>query len=99
MPRANRRRRDDGPLDLGRVADGMTTTERYAGGLWTVRRLSGRSSTREYLCPGCHQSIEGGRPHVVAWPAEGAGGVGDRRHWHAGCWQRRDARPAGNSYR
>ncbi len=99
MPRANRRRRDEGPLDLGRVSGGITTTEGYAGGLWTVRRVSGASGSRDYLCPGCQQDIRVGTPHVVAWPADGVGGVGDRRHWHSGCWQRRDARPAGNPYR
>ncbi len=98
MPRANRRRRDEAPLDEARLGGGSTTTERYAGGLWTVRRIAG-TSIRDYLCPGCQQEIAGGTPHVVAWPAEGVGGMGDRRHWHTGCWQRRDARPAGNPYR
>ncbi len=99
MPRANRRRRDEEPLDRDRLSGSTTTTERYAGGVWNVRRISGARSTRPYLCPGCQQDIAVGTAHVVAWPAEGAGGVGDRRHWHTGCWQRRDARPAGNPYR
>lgn len=98
MPRANRRRRDDVPLDPARLA-GSTSTERYAGGLWTVRRVTGATATRAYLCPGCQQDVAVGVPHVVVWPADGVGGVADRRHWHAGCWQRRDARPSGNAYR
>lgn len=98
MPRANRRRREDSPLDLTRVGGG-TTSERYVGGLWTVRRVSGATASRSYLCPGCHQDIPVGLPHLVVWPADGVGGMGDRRHWHSGCWQRRDARPAGNAYR
>lgn len=98
MPRANRRRRDAVPLDLGRVG-GQSTTERYGGREWTVRRLSGATSERAYRCPGCQQEVAAGVAHVVAWPADGIGGVEDRRHWHTGCWQRRDARPAGNSYR
>ncbi|MDQ2781857.1 MAG: hypothetical protein M3Y26_04890 [Actinomycetota bacterium] len=97
MPRANRRRRDD-PPDVSRLG-GTTSTTSYAGGLWTVRRLSGAGSTHPYRCPGCQQEIAPGIPHVVVWPADGVGGVGDRRHWHTGCWQRRDARPAGNAYR
>lgn len=96
MPRANRRRREEVPL---RTGGGWTSTERYAGSLWTVRRVTGETATRPYLCPGCQQDIPIGVPHVVAWPADGVGGVGDRRHWHSGCWLRRDARPSGNAYR
>lgn len=95
MPRANRRRRDE-PADVSRVGGG-TAKARYAGHLWTVRSVTG--ATRAYLCPGCQQGIEPGVPHVVVWPAEGVGGLGDRRHWHTGCWQRRDARPAGSAFR
>ena len=97
MPRANRRRHEHRPLAAGGL--GETTTERYAGSLWTVRRVSGARATRTYLCPGCQQEVAVGTPHVVAWPAEGVGGLGDRRHGHTGCWTRRDARPAGNAYR
>jgi hypothetical protein len=97
VPRANRRRRDE-PADVTRLGGG-TATARYAGHLWTVRSVTGATATRPYLCPGCQQSIEPGVPHVVVWPAEGVGGVGDRRHWHTGCWQRRDARPAGSAFR
>ena len=77
MPRANRRRRDEAPIDLARVSGGSTSTDRYAGGLWTVRRVSGATASRDYLCPGCHQDIAIGTPHVVAWPAEGVGGDDD----------------------
>ena len=69
MPRANRRRDDHRPLAAGGF--GETTTERYAGSLWTVRRVSGARATRTYLCPGCQQEIAVGTPHVVAWPADG----------------------------
>ncbi len=99
MPRANRRRRDEPSLDRARLGGAVTSAERYAGGLWTVRRVTGATASRPYLCPGCQQDIIVGIPHVVAWPAEGVGGVGDRRHWHSGCWQRRDARPPGSAYR
>lgn len=99
MPRANRRRRDEARLDPTRLSAVGTSTARYAGTQWTVRRVSGMAASRPYLCPGCHQDVAVGVPHVVVWPAEGVGGVGDRRHWHSGCWERRDARPAGNAYR
>ena len=60
-PRANRRRRDDVPLAFGRLA-GSTTTETYAGQRWAVRRLTGASSDRTYLCPGCQHGIPPGTP-------------------------------------
>jgi hypothetical protein len=87
------------PLDVVRIQGGATREESYRGLRWTVRAVSGASATRPYLCPGCQQDIEPGVPHVVVWPAEGIGGVDDRRHWHTGCWQRRDARPSGSAYR
>lgn len=99
MPRANRRRRDDVPLALGRLGRGTTTTESYAGQRWAVRRLTGESSDRTYLCPGCEQDIHPGTPHVVAWPEEGVGGVGDRRHWHTPCWGARERRHPPGAFR
>ncbi len=96
MPRSNRRRRDDIPLDRGRLAGTVTAEQWYAGRLWTVRQLSGDTSERSYRCPGCEQQLAPGTPHVVAWPADGAGGVADRRHWHTGCWAARERRhPSG----
>ena len=92
MPRANRRRRDEVPLALGRLGRGGVTTQTFAGEPWTVRRLSGDSSDRTYLCPGCEQDIVPGTPHVVVWPEVGVGGVGDRRHWHTPCWDARERR-------
>ncbi len=97
VPRANRRRTDHRPLPAGGA--GETTSEQYAGHLWTVRRVSGARATRPYRCPGCQQEVAPGTAHVVAWPAEGVGGLGDRRHWHTGCWDRRAARPPGNAFR
>lgn len=99
MPRSNRRRRDDVPLAMGRLGRGGTTTEMYAGQRWTVRRLTGESSERAYFCPGCEQDIVPGTPHVVAWPEEGVGGVGDRRHWHTPCWTARERRQPRGSFR
>ena len=99
MPRANRRRRDDVPLNLQRAVGGAPRREQYAGGEWFVRRVSGEGSTRAYLCPGCQQTIPTGPPHVVAWPADGLGGLDDRRHWHTTCWEARGRRHATGSYR
>ena len=92
MPRPNRRRRDIVPLNLDRAIGGAPRRESYAGGEWFVRRVTGAGASREYLCPGCQQMIPMGTPHVVAWPAEGMGGLEDRRHWHTGCWEARERR-------
>ena len=98
MPRSNRRRRDHVPVNVTRIQGGPTSEETYAGTRWTVRAVTGASASRPYLCPGCQQDIQPGVPHVVVWPAEGVGGLGDRRHWHSGCWRKRDARPSGSAY-
>jgi hypothetical protein len=92
MPRANRRRRDDVPLDVERARGGAAARQTYAGRDVFVRRLTGSTSERSYLCPGCQQDIAPGTPHVVVWPADGVGGVEDRRHWHSPCWGARDRR-------
>jgi hypothetical protein len=55
---------------------------------WTVRSISGTAATKSYVCPGCHQDIPPGTPHVVAWPADEPEGTVERRHWHTGCWRR-----------
>lgn len=94
MPRANRRRDEGAPLDLSRVGGG-TTTQTRGGRAWTVRQLTGATSDRIYRCPGCRQEIVPGTPHVVVWPADGALGLDERRHWHSRCWQRDGGKVAG----
>ncbi|MFC4564488.1 ATP/GTP-binding protein [Nocardiopsis mangrovi] len=56
-------------------------------GEWAVRRISGAAAAKPYRCPGCHQEIPPGMPHVVAWRPFGDGD--DRRHWHSSCWEKR----------
>ena len=96
MPRANRRRRDEVDLDLGRALGGAPRRERQPDGEWFVRPVSGVSSAKAYRGPGCSQEIRAGQPHVVAWPADGArsdaDSLGDRRHWHTPCWSARTRR-------
>jgi hypothetical protein len=99
MPRANRRRRDEAPLSAARALGGLTRREPYAGGEWLVRTVTGASAARAYLCPGCQQEIVPGTPHVVAWPADGVGGLEDRRHWHGRCWAARERRHTRGSIR
>lgn len=99
MPRANRRRRDDVPLNVERAVGGFTRREGYAGSEWFVRAVTGAASTRAYLCPGCQHTIALGTPHVVVWPADGMGGLDDRRHWHSPCWSARGRRHTQGSIR
>jgi hypothetical protein len=58
-------------------------------GIYTVRRITGASSTKPYRCPGCDQLIPTATPHVVAWIE---GDVESRRHWHSACWEKRHHR-------
>ncbi len=77
-------------------------TEDYGGRSWSVRRVSGvpqDGPARSWLCPGCSQTIAPGTPHVVVWPADGIGGVDDRRHWHTACWDARGRRHASGATR
>jgi hypothetical protein len=94
MPRANRRRRDEAPLDLARARAGGVRLEHLPDGDWHVRSVT--SPTKAYRCPGCDHEIPSGETHIVAWPVEGtaygADGVAARRHWHRGCWSARARR-------
>ncbi|MEZ0492308.1 hypothetical protein AB2L28_08660 [Kineococcus sp. TBRC 1896] len=94
MPRANRRRPDPPPrAPLGR---GVDRTVSGPDGTWVVRELRGTSSEKTYRCPGCHQDIPPGTPHLVVWPARGTfspgEGVTERRHWHRSCFTARGRR-------
>lgn len=64
--------------------------EDWRGEPWVVRPVTGSASTKVYRCPGCDQEIRRATPHVVVWPDEGYGSIEDRRHWHTGCWTRRE---------
>ena len=77
-------------LDPERIGSIAHTETGPDGRAYQVRHL--RSSTKEYMCPGCLQIIPVGRANVVAWPEEpdfGEGqGTQSRRHWHPECWRR-----------
>ncbi|MGE2837047.1 hypothetical protein [Mycobacterium sp. SMC-4] len=59
---------------------------------YEVRPITATRATKVYRCPGCDHEIRPATAHVVVWPADGAGGVEDRRHWHTACWQHRATR-------
>ncbi|GIJ52433.1 hypothetical protein Val02_93190 [Virgisporangium aliadipatigenens] len=91
-PRRNPRRDEPvPPLDLER-AQRYEAVQAWADGEWFVRSVPGTAAQKIYRCPGCDQEIRPGVAHLVAWPADGRGDTGDRRHWHTPCWRARDRR-------
>ncbi|WSG42245.1 hypothetical protein OHA72_01025 [Dactylosporangium sp. NBC_01737] len=93
-PRRNHLRRDAAPepIDLERVKRGVEGVQTWSDGEWQVRNIPASAATKAYRCPGCDHEIAPGVPHLVAWPADGRGDLGDRRHWHTGCWRARERR-------
>ena len=92
MPRRHRRAPQPGQkIDDESVRRGVQSVEIARDGDWMVRAVSGDTG-KVYRCPGCDQEITVGVPHVVAWPADERGDLGDRRHWHTGCWRARGRR-------
>ncbi len=98
MPRSNRPRRggrevsrESDEADLQRAVYGTLRTEYRRDGLWNVQPVSATSAVKSYVCPGCGLEVPPGRPHTVAWRADGimgeAADVSDRRHWHSHCWK------------
>ncbi len=49
-----------------------------------VARVPSFRADKEYLCPGCGNTIAPRVGHVVAWPDDL---VDLRRHWHLHCWR------------
>ncbi|NCT90683.1 hypothetical protein GXB85_06960 [Cellulomonas sp. APG4] len=99
MPSRRRGRRpwasEHPELDLER-ARGGSRVEHGPDGDWVVRTVGAANATKAYLCPGCRQEIPPGTAHLVAWQQDHLLGpeaaVGDRRHWHTGCWRHRGSR-------
>ena len=60
-------------------------------GPYEVRFMQPYQATKRYRCPSCNHDIEAGTGHYVVIPSR----VPDlRRHWHRGCWERREHRRA-----
>ena len=69
--------------------------KKKSAGIWDglygpveVRRVQPYEATKRYVCPGCHGGIEAGTGNVVAVPRDAPD---LRRHWHRGCWDRRES--------
>ena len=75
VPRSNRRRPD--PEPRAPLGAGVDRTVSGPDGEWVVRELRGTTSTKSYTCPGCHQDIPPGLPHLVVWPSRGTLSPGD----------------------
>ncbi|MEY8015225.1 hypothetical protein [Mycobacterium servetii] len=60
---------------------------------YEVRPVAAARAVKIYRCPGCDHEIRSGTAHVVVWPTDTHdAGIGDRRHWHTGCWAARATR-------
>ena len=84
MPRKHRAARDRAapPEPVARPL-GVAPSWAQVEGV-TVRAVSGEQA-KVYRCPGCHQEIRPGVPHLVVVADEDVEG---RRHWHTACWRR-----------
>ncbi|MEO8692580.1 MAG: hypothetical protein ABI658_03635 [Acidimicrobiales bacterium] len=63
-------------------------------GPYEVRFIQPYQATKRYICPSCNQHIEPGTGHYVVIPTRS---TDLRRHWHRGCWERREHRRANPS--
>jgi hypothetical protein len=91
-PRRNhpKGKRGSGPkTEESEVGNSFQTVEEHQEGIYTVRKITGSSSSKPYRCPGCDQLIPTATPHIVAWMNED---LESRRHWHTACWNKKDQR-------
>ena len=93
MPRRHRsaRERTGDPDERPIGAVSATPLWAQAEG-FVVHSVAGQRD-KTYRCPGCHQEIRPGTPHLVVIPE---GDVEGRRHWHTPCW-RSELRRAGRA--
>lgn len=61
-------------------------------GPYDARFVQPYQATKRYVCPACHRDIAPGTGHYVVVPREAPD---LRRHWHRGCFERRQERAAG----
>lgn len=54
------------------------------------------AARKQYLCPGCNNTIGVGVFHLVVVPDDEPD---DRRHWHHGCWHKEMRRRFGTGAR
>lgn len=59
----------------------------------TVTPVQAYAAKKDYLCPGCQNTIPAGTHHVVVVPDDEPD---LRRHWHRGCWNKEIRRRYGS---
>lgn len=57
-----------------------------------VRVVHPFQAGKDYLCPGCQQTVPAGTGHLVVVPRSD---IDMRRHWHRPCWEQRYRRRPG----
>ena len=57
-----------------------------------VRFVHPFQAAKDYVCPGCQQTVAAGTGHMVVVPRRDPD---LRRHWHRPCWQNRARRRPG----
>lgn len=79
--------------DLSLFSQSLVRNEMFQKTQWNVREVRGKADEKNYICPGCNQTISAKNPHVVVWPDNAIMGeawaISQRRHWHSGCWKHR----------
>lgn len=80
-------------MGLRRLTENAMAARKRPLGIWDglygpieVRRVQPYQAAKNYVCPGCHQTIPPGLGHVVAVPRDAPD---LRRHWHHACWRSR----------
>jgi hypothetical protein len=76
----------------GRPQRTSFVTDPETGAVAELRRVQPFAARKLYLCPGCNQDIRVGVGHVVVVPLDDPG---NRRHWHAPCFEQSGARRPG----
>ncbi len=75
------------------ILDRFAVAQYKADGRWMVSNMPADKALKTYICPGCQQTIQLRVAHLVTWPVDPSIGsdsaVGERRHWHTSCWNRR----------
>lgn len=75
------------------LSTSLARAEPKRDGTWVVQPMTGGRSVKDYVCPGCNQTIPAGAAHLVTWPQTphvgASSAVEERRHWHSACWTRR----------
>jgi hypothetical protein len=51
---------------------------------YEVKTVESWRAEKDYVCPGCGNTVSAGENHLVVWPDDESD---LRRHWHRHCWR------------